>query len=292
MFFRKKQKSREQMEREVRELGWWYQYFELPGGVMTGNGEPPAYHPETRWRFLEPYVPEDLSDKTVLDVGGNAGYFSVQMMKRGAKSCVLVEPFTEFAAQARYVAGEFGFSIEVVNEDVHTFCLTREDRFDYVIFLGLFYHLKYPVLVLDRLAEMTRERMYFQSHIVGDEQAVYDDRPDYAPQTDDAILNNPAFPRMAFVEKLYNGDPTNWWIPNPTALEPMVRSAGMKVIARPHAQLLVAEPERPFGKAVYKKLVFPQYGKPGGAVHPGPQQVDPELWRKLLQQLSEDSNSK
>src|SRR5690606_33834852 len=135
--------SREQVEREVRELGWGYQCFELPGGVMTGSGKPPAYRPQTRWRFIEPYVPEDLSGRTVLDVGGNAGYFSVQMMKRGARDCVLVEPFTEFAAQARYVGREFGYPLEVVNEVVHTFCLTREDRFGFVVFLGLFYHLKY-----------------------------------------------------------------------------------------------------------------------------------------------------
>ena len=59
----------------VRELGWWYQCFELPGGVMTSPGEPPAYYPETRWNLIEPYAPPDLRGKTVLDVGGNAGYF-------------------------------------------------------------------------------------------------------------------------------------------------------------------------------------------------------------------------
>lgn len=277
-------KSPEEIARAVRELGWWYQYFELPGGVWTGDGKPPAYPPDTRWNFIEPWVPADLSGKSVLDVGGNAGYFSVQMMKRGAARCVLVEPFEEFAAQARYVAELHSYDIEVVNEDIHTFALTRDERFDYVVFLGLFYHLKYPGIVLDRLAEMTRERMYFQSHVVGDEQLTYEQRDDYAPGTDDDIIRNPTFPRMAFIEHLYNGDPTNWWIPNPTALEPLLRSAGMKVIGRPHAQLLIAEPENTFGKVVYEKLVFPQYGKPGGAMHPGPQRVDPELWAKLLAQ--------
>lgn len=287
MLFRKRQKTPDEIRQDVRNLGWWYQCFELPGGVMTSPGKPPAYHPEMRWRFIEPFVPQDLSGKTVLDVGGNAGYFSVQMMQRGAKRCVLIEPFEEFSAQAEYVAGLYGFDIEVVNEDVHTYCLTTEDRFDYVIFLGLFYHLKYPNIVLDRLAEMTRARMYFQSHIVGTEQTAFETRPDYAPSTDDEILNDPAFPRMAFIEKLYNGDPTNWWIPNPTALEPLMRSAGMNVIARPHPQLLIAEPGKPFGKVVYKKLVFPQYGKAGGAVHPGPQKVEPGLWQRLIAEAGE-----
>ena len=279
------QKTPDQIKAEVRRLGWWYQCFELPGGIMTSPGLSPAYDPQTRWALLEPFIPADLTGKTVLDVGGNAGYFSVQMMKRGAASCTLIEPFEEFAAQAAFVADIFNYKIDIVNEDVHTYCLTTDRRFDYVIFLGLFYHLKYPGIVLDRLAEMTRDRILFQSHIVGEEALNYETAPDYAPGEDDPILRQSSFPRMAFVENLYNGDPTNWWIPNATALEPLLRSAGMKVIARPHAQLLVAEPESVPGKVVYEKLVFPKYGKPNGAIHPGPQKVDPELWAQLLKQL-------
>jgi len=282
-----KPRTPEAIRADVRALGWWYQSFELPGGVMTSPGISPAYPPETRWNLIEPFVPKDLTGKTVLDVGGNAGYFSIQMMERGAARCTIVEPFVEFAAQARYVADLYGHEIDVVNEDVHTWCLSTEERFDYVIFLGLFYHLKYPGIVLDRLAEMTRERMYFQSHVVGEEERTIDVREDYQPGEDDPVLRDPAFPRMAFIEHLYNSDPTNWWIPNPTALEPLLRSAGMKVIARPHTQVMVAEPERVLGKVVYEKLVFPRYAKPHGAIHPGPQKVDAQLWEKLLKQLDE-----
>lgn len=283
MLSKKKTWTQEEIGRRVRELGWWYQHFELPLGVVTGNGEPPAYLPETRWRLIEPYVPANLAGKTVLDTGGNAGYFSVQMMKRGARRCVLVEPFVEFSEQARFVAELYDFPIEVINEDVHTFCLTTEERFDYVVFLGLFYHLKYPGIVLDRLAEMARERMYFHSHVIPEGTESHTTSADYTPGQDDAALAHPEFPKMAFIEQLYNADPTNWWIPTASALEPLVRSAGMKVVARPHPQLIVAEPDQPLGKVVLdQKLVFPKYGKRGGAVHPGPQRVDPELWRKLL----------
>jgi tRNA (mo5U34)-methyltransferase len=283
IFSRKRTWTQDAIKRRVRELGWWYQHFELPMGVVTGNGEPPAYLPETRWRLLEPYVPASLQGKTVLDAGGNAGYFSVQMLKRGAKRCVLVEPFVEFSEQARFVAELHDFKIQVINEDVHTFCLTTTERFDYVVFLGLFYHLKYPGIVLDRFAEMTRERMYFHSQVIPQGTDSHPTQPDYRPGEDDAALADPSFPKMAFIERLFNGDPTNWWIPASSALEPLVRSAGMKVIARPHPQLIVAEPDQPLGKVVFnRKLVFPKYGKRGGAVHPGPQRVDPELWRKLL----------
>ena len=261
----------------------------MPSGVRTGTGQEPSYRPEERWAVFAPHLPEDLSGKSVLDVGGNAGYFSIQMKLRGAGRCVLVEPYREFAAQAGYAAAEFGVELEVVNEDVHTCCLATEERFDYVLFLGLFYHLKYPVLVLDRLAEMTKDRIVFHSYSVEAEGVSGRDLERDLDRADDAEIDQSDFPAMKFIERRYNDDPTNWWFPTHTALEPMIRSAGLKVVARPHTQLIVAEPEHPLGKVVYSKLVFPKYAKPGGPVHPGPQQVDPELWQKLLQGRDQES---
>ena len=157
----------EDVQRRVDELGWWYHHFELPNGVWTGTGEPPAYDPVERWKLFEPHLPDDLEGKSVLDVGGNSGYFSLRMKQRGAGRCVMVEPVVEFVDQATFVFEQFGVEVEVVCEDVHAYCLTTDERFDYVLFLGLFYHLKYPVLVLDRLAEMTKELIFFNSHIEG-----------------------------------------------------------------------------------------------------------------------------
>ena len=273
-------------KKKIRELGWWYQDFELPSSVRTGSGKPPSYRPSERWHVLEPYIPEDITGKSVLDVGGNSGYFSIQMKLRGAKRCVLVEPYTEFTNQARYAANAFDVELDIVNEDVHTYCLTTEERFDYVLFLGLFYHLKYPVIVLDRLAEMTKEKMYFHSYSVGDK-----DLPNFESslggEVVDMDITESDFPKMKFIETLYGSDPTNWWFPSHTVLEPLIRSAGLEVIARPHTQLIVARPKRQLGKVVYSKLVFPKYGKPDHNTHPGPQHVDQKLWKKLLRTIDE-----
>lgn len=189
------------------------------------------------------------------------------MKLRGSSRCVLVDPFAEFNRQAQFAAAQFGVELEIVNEDAHTHCLTTEERFDYVIFLGLFYHLKYPGLVLDRLAEMTRHRIYIQSHLIGSEADHYEGKDNYERSLDDPLLDDPAYPKLMFVENLYNGDATNWWIPNSAALAALVRSAGLRILERPHPQIIVAEPEFRFGKVVYPKLVFPRYGK-RGAVYP------------------------
>jgi tRNA (mo5U34)-methyltransferase len=296
----------EDVRRRVEELGWWYHHFELPSGVWTGTGEPPAYDPVERWELFEPHLPDNLRGKSVLDVGGNSGYFSLRMKQRGAGRCLMVEPVVEFVDQATFVFEQFGVEVDVVCEDVHAYCLTTDERFDYVLFLGLFYHLKYPVLVLDRLAEMTKELMIFNSHIEGippEAPAVEETAPSAlgrmrrsvakrldpsqravareAADVDRDELQSPSFPRMSFLEGAYRGDLSNWWVPNYEALEPLARSAGLKVLARPHPEMLVAEPERYFGTARYGELVFPRYGKAeGGPVFPGEQRVFVEEVRK------------
>jgi len=154
---------------ELDSLGWWYQHFQLPNGLWTGDGSAPSYLPQRRWEMIEPFVPADLAVKTVLDLGGNAGYFSIQMKIRGAARCVLVDPFPEFVRQADFAARQSHVKIELVCEDAHTYCLTTEERFDYILLLGLLYHLKYPGLVLDRTAEMTKERMFVATAVIGPE---------------------------------------------------------------------------------------------------------------------------
>jgi len=279
-------KTPEEVETEMQALGWWYQHFQFPNGVRTGTGKEPGYDAQARWKLIDSYVPIDLKGKTVLDIGGNSGFFSIQMKLRGAERCVLVDPFIEFIKQAEFAARQFNVELELVNDDAHTYCLTTEERFDYVLFLGLLYHLKYPGLVLDRLAEMTKQRIFIQSNIIGTVPARYPEKCDYE-RSDDTLLEDPSFPKLFFIENLYNADPTNWWLPNFTGFEAMVRSAGLKIINRPHPHVIVAEPDTYFGKVVLPKLVFPRYGKKRGAIFPGPQEYDLSLWQELIRRSKE-----
>jgi tRNA (mo5U34)-methyltransferase len=258
----------DEVQEAVRKLGWWYQHFELPSGVWTGDGLPPAYDPRERWELVANHLPSDLEGATVLDVGGNAGYFSLQAMLRGASKCVLVEPIAEFAEQARFVFSQFDVRVDVVVEDVHTYCLTTRKHFDYVLFLGLFYHLRYPLLVLDRLAEMTRLRLLLQSVVVGSEPGGRE-WPD--AELKDVLRED--FPRLAFVEHAFRGDSTNWWLPTTAALEALARSAGLRVLAKPSPELLVTEPARELGTLRRRGLVFPELERP----------IDEQAWNSLLE---------
>ena len=256
----------EETEQAVRALGWWHHHFQLPNGVWTGRDGPPGYNPLQRWEPLAAHLPDDLAGASVLDVGGNSGYFSLQMKLRGAGRCVMVEPIPEFAKQARFVFSQFDVRVKLVLEDVHTYCLTTSERFDYVLFLGLFYHLRYPQLVLDRLAQMTRRRLFLHSHVVGP-PLEREPRPDVEIEE----VGEESFPRLAFVENAYRGDITNWWLPNYSALEALARSAGLRVVSRPTPEILVAEPARELETVRRRRLVFP-------SLHV---QFDEEAWQQL-----------
>ena len=113
------------------------------------------------------------------------------------------------------------------------------DTFDLVWFMGVFYHLRYPLLALDLVAQKTRRLLMFQTLTMpGNEVlAPLDDMELLAK---DAMLE-PGWPKMAFIEHRLAGDPTNWWAPNLAAVEALLRSAGFRVLQRlPHEVFLCA----------------------------------------------------
>jgi len=253
----------EEVNKKIQSLGHWFQHIDLGNGIKTiTEGKPGGYDPQTRWQHLEKYVPDDLSGKTVLDLGCNAGFFSLQMAKRGAEKIVGVDPFQEHIDQTKFISEWFDFDIELIKQDAHVFCLTTEERFDYIIFLGVLYHLKYGLIVLDRLAEMTKERLYFQSQTFESMMDSFNPEPNYNIEQDGKnITSSKNFPRMYFIENSYGGDFTNWWFPNDTCIEGFLRSSGLKIVARPHRRHYILEPALYLGKKIYPgKLVFPIHG--------------------------------
>jgi tRNA (mo5U34)-methyltransferase len=223
--------DRETIEKRVRELGFWYHNLDL-GGVMT-NPKMGDY-PMDRWKALEPFVPKDLRGKTVLDLACNSGFFSTMLKQRGAEYVLGIDVPAKIE-QARLVSEVYKVDVDLRSQNVYTFVLTNKMKFDIVLFLGLFYHLRYPLLVLDKAAEFTKEKLFFQSHIVGGPPATGEGalllRDDY-PITEDAIFDHPDYPKTFFIEKSYNGDCSNWWFPNESCVWAMLRSAGFQNIVK------------------------------------------------------------
>ena len=112
------------------------------------------------------------------------------------------------------------------------------EKFDLVIFMGVLYHLRYPLLALDLLSEhAVGDTMLFQSMLRGSRKTARV-KPDY-PFKKRAIFNQPGFPAMYFIEHCYSADPTNWWIPNRACAEAMLRSTGFAITDHPEAEVYI-----------------------------------------------------
>jgi tRNA (mo5U34)-methyltransferase len=226
----------EQIAERVRALGPWFHNMEL-GGVKTAPDHFLGDYPEVKWRRFAHAVPADLRGKTVLDVGCNAGFYSIEMKRRGAARVVGVDSDVRYLAQARLASELSGQAIELRQMDVYDVAQLGE-RFDVVLFMGVLYHLRHPLLALDLLHEhAVGDLLIFQSMQRGSD-AVAQVAPDY-PFEERAVFEQEGYPRMCFVEHSYAHDPTNWWIPNRAAVEAMLRSAGFAIEQHPEEEVYV-----------------------------------------------------
>jgi tRNA (mo5U34)-methyltransferase len=235
--------SVQQIEQRVRALGNWFHNIDL-NGVKTAPDHFLGDYPNIKWRRFAHAVPGDLTGKSVLDVGCNAGFYSIEMKKRGADRVVAIDSDDVYLEQARFAAGVSGYNdIEFRKLSVYDTAQLGE-QFDVVIFMGVLYHLRHPLLALDILHGIVRETMIFQSMQRG-AQTILPLADNYSFRETD-IFDESAYPRMHFVEKCYAGDPTNWWIPNRACVEAMLRSAGFTIVDHPEDEVYLCSPgERP-----------------------------------------------
>lgn len=226
--------SQKRIERTIADLGPWFHNLDL-GGVLTAPEHSLGDYPRFKFSRFEHCLPESLAGKTVLDVGCNAGFYSLEMKRRGAERVVGIDHDPRYLAQARFAAEVQGLDIELVRLSVYEVDRLRE-RFDLVIFMGILYHLRYPLYALDMLREhVVDDLMLFQSMLRGSER-VDEVLDDYSFDTIEQFEER-GFPRMFFIERCYAGDPTNWWIPNRAAAEAMLRSAGFAILSHPESEV-------------------------------------------------------
>ena len=185
----------------------WHQCFELAPEVMTpGVNNAPLLFERAR-------VPQDLTGQTVLDIGTTNGWCAFEAERRGASRVVAVDI---------YSPARFGFSnlrellksrVEFVQGSVYELPEILMEKFDLVLFFGVLYHLRHPLLALDRLRELVRGELALES-------AVCD-------------FENPALAEQTYV-RFYRGaelgkDASNWFAPTVAALTDWMESSGFAV---------------------------------------------------------------
>lgn len=232
----------DQLARRIEALGPWFHNLEL-GGVATAPEHFLGDYPRAKWERFRHALPADLGGKRVLDIGCNAGFYAIEMKRRGADRVLGIDSDPRYLEQARFAAEVLGVDIELRCLSVYDVAELGE-RFDVVLFLGVLYHLRYPLYALDLLREhVVGDLLVFQSMLRG-ERACAPIAGDYGFD-ETAVFERPGFPKLFFVERSYAGDPTNWWIPNRAGAEAMLRSAGFEIQAHPEDEVFICRAAGP-----------------------------------------------
>src|SRR4051794_38401136 len=116
--------SPEQIRRRVAELGQWFHNINLKG-VDTAPDHFLHDYPANKWGKFAHAVPADLTGKTVLDIGCNAGFYSIEMKRRGAERVVAIDSDERYLDQARFAAEVLGTAIEFRKMSVYDVATLR-----------------------------------------------------------------------------------------------------------------------------------------------------------------------
>ncbi|WP_037481312.1 TIGR04290 family methyltransferase [Sphingobium quisquiliarum] len=255
----------EQLRRQIEALGPWFHNLRI-GGVETAPDHFLGDYPAFKFAGFAHALPEDLTGKTVLDIGCNAGFYSIEMKRRGAAEVIGIDSDDRYLAQARFAAETLGHEgIEFRNMSVYDIgSLGR--RFDLVIFMGVLYHLRHPLLALDLIREhVAGDMLLFQTMQQGssDVLMVPEDHPFHVPGTSrpPGFFDNPAYPKMHFIERKFAHDWSNWWAPNKACSQAMLRAAGFTIEAEPEEEVYLCRVAPvPFEEWMGKAAVYPARG--------------------------------
>ncbi len=256
-----------ELRAQVEALGPWFHNIDLGHGVTTAPDHFLGDYPRFKFARFADAIPADLTGKTVLDIGCNAGFYSMEMKRRGAARVVAIDSDDHYLAQASFVAQTLGFDdIEFRKLDVYDVAALGE-KFDLVIFMGVLYHLRHPLLALDLIREhVAGDMMLFQTMQQGSKDVleVPEDHPFHVPGTNNppAYFDDPSYPKMHFIERKFANDWTNWWAPNKAASQAMLRAAGFTIEAQPeHEVYLCRVAPVPYGDWGDGMAVYPARGE-------------------------------
>jgi tRNA (mo5U34)-methyltransferase len=216
--------TREEILSELERLQPWFHRIDLGGGLYTKTesvmGEP-LDHPAGPWETIGKCIPEDLTGKSVLDVGCNAGFYAVEAKRRGARRVLGVDGQRQHVRQAVFVRKVLGLDIEYRRMNVYELTRRRVGEFDITLALGLIYHLKHLVLALENLYEVTRGLLVVETAILPPERTP----ESFAhPLGRDLMRLHP----LAYVENPHAAKEQvfNWFLPGVEALTALLRNTG------------------------------------------------------------------
>jgi len=208
----------------------WFHNFEIARNVWTNaNGTGPgANYPARRWQHVQPLF-GNLAGKSCLDVGCSSGFFSLKAKELGATRVRGIDSGEQVGAidQARFASEVL--DLPATFETISVYDLSRtEERFDTVIFMGVFYHLHHPLLALEAIRSVCTGSLIFQTITTPNRMKLneLDSQTTANVGLNSRVMQDNRFPTLRFVEGQISGDSSCWFVPNVQAVAAMLRTSG------------------------------------------------------------------
>jgi tRNA (mo5U34)-methyltransferase len=188
----------------------WHQRFELAPGVMAPGVS------DVRFLWTMSHVPDDLTGKTVLDIGTTNGAAVIEAERRGASRCVAVDIYPPSAFGFDKISAAVGSQAEFVRSSVYDLpSRLGGETFDVVFFWGVLYHLRHPLLALDAVRALAHDRVYVESAVC-----------DHELPPDQRERSLSSFYRRGELA----GDTSNWFAPTVRLLRDWLGSCGLEPV--------------------------------------------------------------
>lgn len=232
--------SAEEIKEKIRQHKHWYHSVEVAPGIVT----PGVNNTHAVMETLE--LPDDCTGLRVLDLGARDGFFSFLLEKRGASEVVAIDHVPPDKTGFSILKEIFQSNVAFHTDNIYNISVEKYGQFDIVLCLGLLYHLRSPLLALDKIRDVCQNELYIESHIIGQiltegasdqgaSSSIFDkvlkrNRPaSYEPASSKNESSN--IPLMRFYPKNeLNNDHTNWWGFNAVCLEKLVEAANFNVL--------------------------------------------------------------
>jgi tRNA (mo5U34)-methyltransferase len=214
----------DQIRERIASVPHWYHQIEVRPGITT-----PGVNDSTRTlRRLD--LPRRCHGLRVLDIGARDGFFSFELERRGAE--IVAIDYIDPSASGFAVASELlGSEVQCDVCNVYDLAPERHGTFDIVLFLGLLYHLRDPLLALDRIWEVCRPDALLVMETQLLDNALLVDGGAFRTLADiDPLLRDTCLMQFYPGDTL-NGDPSNYWAPNAACVRGMLGAAGFETKA-------------------------------------------------------------
>lgn len=200
-----------ELNEEVKKIKWWHT-IDLGNGVVTAGLD------NSPKKLKTLMMPDNLEGMSVLDIGAWDGFFSFEAERRGAKRVLATDKFCwsgsgwGWATKAGFELAKNVLHSKVEDKEIDVLDISPQKigTFDLVLFLGVLYHMRNPLSVLEKVASVTAKQLILETHI----SMLFVKQP---------VMR--FYPGSEF-----NNDATNWWGPNLTAVQAMLKDVGFRKV--------------------------------------------------------------